>query len=52
MKKQPNMFTKVKMTMSFKQKDLKEDARSKQHLVIDLNIFKKLEELKEEIKVL
>jgi len=49
MKKQPNMLTKVKMTMLLK---LKEEERLKQHLVIDLNIFKNLEKLKEEMKVL
>jgi hypothetical protein len=55
MKKEANMLTKVKMTMSLKLKDLKdlkEEARLKQYLQLDLNIFKKLEVLKEEMKVL
>jgi hypothetical protein len=52
MKKQPNMLTRVKMTMSLKLKVLKEEARLKQYLHLDLNIFKNLEKLKEEMKVL
>jgi hypothetical protein len=53
MKKPPSMLTKATMMMSFKKdkKDIKEE-RLKQYLKLDIEIFKNLEKLKEEMKVL